>query len=536
MLYSIDNYCIVSCFNYFTMSSIIRRHNSSASRSKATAEPNRNSFSTATTISRHNSTASRRSSSTTTSKQSSTPSFRSQKGSPYHRGINGDGETFELNIEVGKFARSRLYRAIKSANSHKVLTSIQLGEDVTCSDEEFQSTYLHLVVGEAHPLNEEKLLPMIYQLSNAGVDVHARDYKGRSALELAVTRNLSQMIAALIRVGINPEECNYSQIIEQQSSPFQLEMEGTLDKYSPGLWCAVDQNDMGMVHVLLNSWCRVNIHKDDCSLIEYAKVQRKSPELITTLEDFEVTLEFVHATLAGDEKRMLELLMDTKPCDPSVMDISHQDTWSQPLTPRSLRDTAISMGHKHVLHLLPEDEEQDKMTQEVNDSSTIEATLPTKSYMHPEYVICAVRPGQHSEQDSEPTESVVDFDMASEISGRDMPSMTSECKSLTSGSSQSSHTHARNTSVSTITSLRLNSDQEWREEVEEDDIVIGNYNYFLTANGTAPSVAKFSPSAQVVYNPQDYTKNWKKQSKRGKKPSKHKSIGPNSKSKTCVIS
>ena len=58
--------------------------------------------------------------------------------------------------------------------------------------------------------------------------------------------------------------------------------------------------------------------------MQYAKHTRQPTELQTLLDEYEVTLEFVHATLAGDEKRMLEYLMDSKPCDPYIMDISYQ--------------------------------------------------------------------------------------------------------------------------------------------------------------------------------------------------------------------
>lgn len=261
---------------------------------------------------------------------------------------------FDLDIDGVDFCTTRIYKAIKDRAPSRVLRAIYCGEDVTLRDNEFNSTYLHLVVSVADPITEEKLVPMVYQLSNAGTDVHAKDYKGRTALELAVGRELQDLMVALVRVGVNPTEKDYGRIIQNLGSPFELELLDTLAKYEPGMWESVTQNNTAMIHMLVNSWCRVNTTRDGTSLIDFAKDTNKSPELILVLEDFEVTIEFVHATLAGDERRMLEFLMDSKPCDPSIMDISHQERWSSPILPRSLRDTAKAMGHMHVLHLLPE--------------------------------------------------------------------------------------------------------------------------------------------------------------------------------------
>ncbi len=224
-------------------------------------------------------------------------------------------------------------------------------------DIDFGSSYLHLLVNCANQTNQDKLVPMVYQLSNAGVDVNGRDYKGRTALELAIMRELRDLMAALLRVGVDPTEHDYKAKIREFGSPFEYELINTLEKYEPGLWGAVMKNDAGMVHMLVNSWCRVNVRKGNETLIQFAKNSGKSDEIVNILDYCEVTIEFVHATLAGDEKRMLEFLMDSKPCDPYIMDISYQERWSKPLTPRSLRQTAIAMGHQHVLQLLPEDDD-----------------------------------------------------------------------------------------------------------------------------------------------------------------------------------
>ncbi len=263
-------------------------------------------------------------------------------------------ESFELDIDGTEFTSSRIYKAIKAQNHYRVLSAIHRGENVHLRDQEFTSTYLHFIVNIADSTTEEKYVPMVYQLSNAGIDVNAVDYKGRTALELAIFRELIELMVALMRVGTDACAKDYKAMIRDYGSPFEYEILNTFEKYEPGMWNCIRHNDTGMVYMMVNSWCRVNINQNNQTLLQQAKETHKSEDMIVTLEDYEVTLEFVHATLAGDEKRMLEFLMDSKPCDPNIMDISYQERWSQPLTPRSLRDTAIAMGHTHVLHLLPE--------------------------------------------------------------------------------------------------------------------------------------------------------------------------------------
>ena len=214
------------------------------------------------------------------------------------------------------------------------------------------------MVNSADQTNEDKFVPMVYQLANAGIDVNGRDYKGRTALELAIMRELMDLMVALLRVGVDPNEHDYKAKIREFGSPFEYELINTLEKYEPGLWGAVNKKDASMVHMMVNSWCRINIKKGNKTLMQSVQDNGSSmEEIYNILDDYEVTIEFVHATLAGDEKRMLEFLMDSKPCDPYIMDISYQERWSRPLEPRSLRQTAIAMGHQHVLHLLPEDDD-----------------------------------------------------------------------------------------------------------------------------------------------------------------------------------
>lgn len=302
---------------------------------------------------------------------------------------NSTTDEFELDIEGSCFTSSVLYHAIKSGQATQVVAALNNGEDPCLCDSQFGTTFLHLVALTCDAKHEDRYETMIYQLCNGGADPNTRDYRGCTALAVAMKRERLNIMAALLRCGTDPNAQDYQGVIRSLKSPCEKEIAHVLDKYEPGLWAAVESDNIGMVHMLLNCWCRVNITKHNQTLLQYAIDTRCSRDLITLLDDFEVTLEFVHATLAGDEKRMLEFLMDAKPCDPNIMDISYQANWSAPLTPRSLRDTALAMGHQNVLHLLPEPESaaSGNVPQIVSNSSIV---------MPPSALNCPPSPTKHS--------------------------------------------------------------------------------------------------------------------------------------------
>ncbi|KAK2143918.1 hypothetical protein LSH36_800g01009 [Paralvinella palmiformis] len=266
-------------------------------------------------------------------------------------------DVFELDIAEAEFKQTDIYGAIRSGKPDRVLVAIRNGSDVRVRDPEFHTTYLHLVVGVADAKTDHRLSPIIYQLSNAGIEVDAVQYKGETALELAIRRQLPHMVAGLLRAGASTKLKDYRAIIQRlKGSDRQAAIEDVFDRYEPGLWTAVEAGDCGMVHILVNSWCRIHVERNGKTLMDLARQSENAEGILSILDDYQVTIEFVHATLAGDKKRMLEFLMDSKPCDPYIMDISYLDVGTKLLTPRTLRQTAIGLGHKDILDYLPKDD------------------------------------------------------------------------------------------------------------------------------------------------------------------------------------
>ena len=250
------------------------------------------------------------------------------------------------------FNTSRIYRAIRRADQRRLLTALRRGANVHLYDADNLQTYLHFIVTVATHENQVCYVPMVYMLSNYGIEVDACDVRERTALELAMSKQLSGLCEALIRVGTDLSEKDYRAVMQRiQGERHELVCD-TYERFEPGLWGAVRNDDSAQVQLLLNSWCRVNVTRNGRTLLDYARLSGKSPELICALEDADVTLEFVHATLAGDDERMRRLMSDER-CDCQPMDISHHDQASDTLTPRSLRDSALALNLQHTLHLLP---------------------------------------------------------------------------------------------------------------------------------------------------------------------------------------
>jgi len=257
-------------------------------------------------------------------------------------------------IPNDEFWNSDIYYSIRACEISNLIIAIQNGENINETQEDTGLSYLHLLVENCEKKNEHKYLPMVYALSNGGIQVNKKDSKGKIALHLSVEKQLSEITTALIRVG-----SDLKQIDQQiQDNPVKSDVENILEKFNPGLWDAVEKDEITLVRKMIHSWCRINIKQEGKTLLQYAINNDKTSEIINLLDENEVTLEFVHATLAGDEKRMLEFLMDSKPCNPIVMDISYQKYWFQNTIPRSLKDTAVAMNLTHVLHLLPEEDEE----------------------------------------------------------------------------------------------------------------------------------------------------------------------------------
>lgn len=262
----------------------------------------------------------------------------------------GDRPSDKLGLSK-EFRSSGIYRGICEMNPLQTLICIRRGENVNIVCSNTGTTLLHVIMIEANPVNETKYVPFVYQLSNANVSLDRKNNSGLNPLQLAIRLHLLELMISIIKCGAtcNPEAD--LDLITFCSGPLEYDFRSCYQRFSPGYWLPVEQNKAFKVNVLIKSWSRINIQINGKTLIEFAKQREAQEKIIKMLLDNEVSIEFAHATIAGDDERMQHLLQHYT-VDMNTKDYSHRENYFQPFCPLTLVGAAIKYGHKHILHLL----------------------------------------------------------------------------------------------------------------------------------------------------------------------------------------
>lgn len=260
----------------------------------------------------------------------------------------------KLNLSE-EFRVTGLYNAIYENNLSRILECMKRGDDVNVTCPTTGNSYLHIIMAEASPMTETRYIPMLYMFSNANACLDTLNKAGNSPLHLSITGHLLELMVALIKCGAvcHPEED--LELIASCSGPVEWEFRSFYRRFSPGLWLPVEEDKAFKVNVLVKSWCRINVSRAGKTLIEYAKEKGASEKIIKMLIDNEVSIEFAHATIAGDAQRM-QFLLKHYTVDLDTKDYSHKDNFFEPFCPLSLYGAALKYGHKHVLYMLKNSE------------------------------------------------------------------------------------------------------------------------------------------------------------------------------------
>ncbi|CAL1542569.1 unnamed protein product [Lymnaea stagnalis] len=258
-------------------------------------------------------------------------------------------------VSLDKFmANSPITGAIIKGDNTLVLESLRQGERATLICSKTGKSYLHIVSSSALPEHESKYVPMVYQLSNTGIDLNVRDNSGFTALRLAITRRLPQLLAALLKCGADfTEEDEYQ--AQQVRGVAKSEMLELIRRLTPSYWSAVHDPTPFKVHRLVKSWSRVNLSRNNITLIEYAKQNVKDESIAKLLVQHEASIELAHAVMAGDCDRTKALLCDSS-VDINTRDSSVKNNCFEPFAPLSLVGAAIKFDHADVLKVLRDTE------------------------------------------------------------------------------------------------------------------------------------------------------------------------------------
>lgn len=217
------------------------------------------------------------------------------------------------------FKKSPLYKALTSKDPDKVANAI----DIIQNDEKFDvdlcdkngEGYLHLcAILEGESKDGPSLVPVVFCLGNAGIELDIKDNKGNTALHAAVINESgNKMVNALFKIGMDPTITNLD---DNTAGDYVPDDEGNsvyavFEMMYPGLWASVEADDQEKVEELLDYWCKVHVVRHRKSLIDTAKARPEPNEaIIELLEKAEKTMSLVHYALAMNNSKVKELLKD----------------------------------------------------------------------------------------------------------------------------------------------------------------------------------------------------------------------------------
>jgi len=189
--------------------------------------------------------------------------------------------------------------------SKRVFELIAGGEDIAWRGDS-NETLLHLVPSCARTSNYVKfLLPVVYQLADAGVDVDAVDVHGNTALHVCVLCDAGcRMAGALTRVGVVADRRND---VGETAADIAVALNrqpvvDVLKAAASGLWAAVMNGEETTARRLVESlWFRVDLRRNGSSLLAAATADDRIPDsLVRSIEERGQLVRLMHRALAGN--------------------------------------------------------------------------------------------------------------------------------------------------------------------------------------------------------------------------------------------
>ena len=219
-----------------------------------------------------------------------------------------------------EFSKTKLFEAFKvigPSTWEKVAELIAQGEDVKLRGS-YQENYLHVLASPRPEGQHVFVLPIIYQLSEAGIDFNSVDREGNTPLHICSLNDVHHaLVLAMIRCGADPCQLNK----EDQDALDLCGVENTrsvLEFMDPGLWRAVGEADALKTQLLLECCCKVTLKRDSKKLLAVAG-EGKDPAIKQTLQKSKEQMKFIHACLSGGAdtvKEMLQKDVDVNAVDP----------------------------------------------------------------------------------------------------------------------------------------------------------------------------------------------------------------------------
>ena len=205
------------------------------------------------------------------------------------------------------FETSEIFKALKErsietpAKTLEIISSKKEDIHVLSPKEE---TYFHYIA-HAYKSDDDQAIfnPVVFQLSNAGLDVNATDDDGNSALHVAAKNpGARRLIRILIIIGADPtleNNANQKPIAMAKACPENMKI---IKFLSPGMYHAVAENNKEMMDRLIANWCKIT------PLMVKMAEENENAEMAKVLNLRENTVTCVHAALAGDRASLRPIL------------------------------------------------------------------------------------------------------------------------------------------------------------------------------------------------------------------------------------
>ena len=169
-----------------------------------------------------------------------------------------------------------------------------------------RETLLHLVPTCARTSSYvDYLIPVVYQLADAGIDVGAVDMDGNTSLHVSVLCEAGHRMAlALTRIGVVADIRNNAgkTAADLALQLGQQSVATVLKAAASGLWNAVMDGDQETARNLIESlWFRVDLRRNGTSLLTVARTEHRVPDnLMRTINERNQYIRLMHSALAGN--------------------------------------------------------------------------------------------------------------------------------------------------------------------------------------------------------------------------------------------
>ncbi|PRD26670.1 UNVERIFIED_CONTAM: ankyrin repeat protein [Trichonephila clavipes] len=150
---------------------------------------------------------------------------------------------------------------------------------------------------------------LIYMLIDAGIDLELVDEAGNTCLFYTVKKENIFICDILLQCGADmwaKTEFNIS-IYEYASHLQSNELKEVFQKFSPGLWKAVEHEDIYQVRRLINLWCRTDLVKNGILLKDIA-LGTGNEEIISLILGIFDTMKLIYHIFAKNIKAISSLL------------------------------------------------------------------------------------------------------------------------------------------------------------------------------------------------------------------------------------